>query len=933
MMRLTVVMAFRSLLRQVLVPTLASVALVSALPAQQKAPAKSAAARAVKGASVEGITEYTLANGLRVLLFPDPTKATTTVNITYFVGSRHEAYGETGMAHLLEHLVFKGTPKHPNIWQELTNQGASPNGTTWTDRTNYFETFPASDANLEWALDLEADRMVNSFIAAKDLASEMTVVRNEFELGENSPTSVLEERVLSTAYLWHNYGKATIGARSDLENVPIERLQAFYRKYYQPDNAMLVVAGRFDPEQALRLVERKFGGIPRPKRDGQNRIWPTYTRDPAQDGERSVTLRRVGDVQALAVSYHVPPGSHEDYAAVQLLVRILGAAPEGRLHKALVETGLAASVSASTYAFKEPTVLMAGATVRQAASLADAERVLLAALDSAALKPPTTEEVERARAARLKSIELLLAASDGVGLNLSEWAAMGDWRLIFIDRDRTKKATAEDVQRVAQTYLKPDNRTVGRFIPTEKPDRVTVPDAPDILALVKDYRGDTTLAAGEAFDPSPQNIDRRTVNGTLPSGLKASYLPKRTRGQTVSATLRLRHGTLETVTGKAVAADLAADMLLRGTTTRTRQQIKDEFDRLKAQVSISGGPLVLTASVQTTRPNLVPALRLLGEVLRQPAFDEKEFEQLRQENLATLEEVRSDPIQLAVRTYTRTQSPYPKGHPRYTASLEEAVAEYSAARLAEARAFHAEFVSASHGELAVVGDFDQGEVDQVAGELFGSWTSPARFERVPEQAFPTPATSITLETPDKANAFFIAGQSFKLKDGDPDYPALLMADFLIGGGMQSRLIERLRQKDGLSYFAGSQFGAGALDPSASFAGLAIFAPENLAKLEAGFREEMDRVVREGFSAEELQKGKEGLLQSRQLRRAEDRALASTLAQNAFLGRTLEWDAALEAKIRGLTPTDVNGAVRRHIDPSKFLVVKAGDFKQAKPSQP
>jgi zinc protease len=172
-----------------------------------------------------------------------------------------------------------------------------------------------------------------------------------------------------------------------------------------------------------------------------------------------------------------------------------------------------------------------------------------------------------------------------------------------------------------------------------------------------------------------------------------------------------------------------------------------------------------------------------------------------------------------------------------------------------------------------------------------------------------------------------------MKDSDPEYPALLMADFLVGGGMQSRLIERLRQKDGLSYFAGSQFGAGALDPSASFAGLAIFAPENLAKLEAGFREEMDRVVREGFSEEELQKGKEGMLQSRQLRRAEDRALASKLAQNAFLNRTLEWDAALEAKIRSLTPADVNGAVRRHIDPSQFLVVKAGDFKQAKPSQP
>ena len=231
-------------------------------------------------ASVEGITEYRLDNGLRFLLFPDQSKQQITVNITYLVGSRHEGYGETGMAHLLEHMVFQGTPNHPEISAELSNHGAVRNGTTSRDRTNYYETFLATEENLDWALDLEADRMVNSFIAAKDLESEMTVVRNEWERGENSPGNVLGQRVRSSAYLWHNYGNTTIGARADIENVPIERLQAFYRKYYQPDNAVLVVAGRFDPERAVELVEEKFGHIPRPDRSGTNQLFETYTRSP-----------------------------------------------------------------------------------------------------------------------------------------------------------------------------------------------------------------------------------------------------------------------------------------------------------------------------------------------------------------------------------------------------------------------------------------------------------------------------------------------------------------------------------------------------------------------------------------------------------------------------------------------------------------------------
>ena len=321
----------RSFLRVLSLLVVASSLVSAPLLAQQRPGArKSAPAKAVKGPTVEGITEYTLPNGLIVLVFPDESKATTTVNIVYFVGSRHENYGETGMAHLLEHLVFKGTPRHPNIPQELSQHGADPNGTTWTDRTNYYETFPASEANLAWALDLEADRMINSFIAQKDLVSEMTVVRNEFELGENDPSSILEERITSTAFLWHNYGNSTIGARSDLENVPIERLQSFYHKHYQPDNALLVIAGRFDPATALRLVEQKFGGIQRPKRTGDNALWPTYTRDPEQDGERSVTLRRVGDVQVAMALYKVPPAGDADYASVALLAEILRSAPSSR---------------------------------------------------------------------------------------------------------------------------------------------------------------------------------------------------------------------------------------------------------------------------------------------------------------------------------------------------------------------------------------------------------------------------------------------------------------------------------------------------------------------------------------------------------------------------------------------------------------------------
>ena len=246
-----------------------------------------------KVVTVEGVTEYKFPNGARAVLFPEPSRQSISVNMTVLVGSRHEGYGEAGMAHLLEHLVFKGTPTFPEVPKALRDHGANFNGTTNVDRTNYFETLPSSDENLEFAIHLECDRLMNSYIKREDLMSEFTVVRNEFERGENSPQGVLSQRVQAVAYEWHNYGKSTIGNRSDIERVPINNLQDFYKKYYQPDNAVLILSGRFDEANAVAAIEKHFGALPRPTRKLQS----TYTVEPTQDGERSVVLRRVGDVQ------------------------------------------------------------------------------------------------------------------------------------------------------------------------------------------------------------------------------------------------------------------------------------------------------------------------------------------------------------------------------------------------------------------------------------------------------------------------------------------------------------------------------------------------------------------------------------------------------------------------------------------------------------
>jgi len=878
-----------------------------------------------KGPAMGGITEYNLANGLKVLLLPDRSQDSITVNVTYLVGSRHEGYGERGMAHLLEHMLFKGTPNIANPKNEMLKRGARYNGTTSFDRTNYFETFPASDETLAFILALEADRMVNARVSRADLDSEMTVVRNEFEAGQNSPFGLLRERINAAAYLVHNYGRAVIGTLSDIENVPIDRLQAFYRHYYQPDNAVLVIAGRFDEARALSAVTQTFGRIAKPERQ----LSATYTIEPAQDGERLVTVRRVGEVQFATAMYHVPSGAHPDFAAVDVLTQILTAQPSGRLHKALVETHKATSIFGAERQTREPGSVYFGAAVRSDLPLEPAREALLATLEGFAANPVTAEEVERARVKLKADIDQLLTNSRSVALTLSEMVAIGDWRLLFLYRDRLGKVQAEDVQRIATTYLKPPNRTLGLFYPSARPERVAVPPPPDVATMLKDFGGADEVAAGEAFDPTPENIEARIKRAQLPSGMKLTLVPKQTRGGTVVAQLGLRWGDEASKANRSAACSIASAMLSRGTQKRTREQIKDELDRLRATVSVGGEG----ASIETVRANLPAVLALVAEMLREPSFPEGEFEQVRRQAMMSVDAQRSDPQSLASLSIGRHLHPYPSEHWNYTPTLDERSERLKTANLDEARRCHHELVGASHSELAVVGDFDPDEVTRLAERLFGDWKSPAPYHRIQARYFDVQPMDRVIETPDKANAVFRAGINLKLRDDNPDYPALILGNYLLGGSSDARLARRIREKEGLSYSVGSWLTANSQDEAGEFGVYAIYAPQNRARLEAAVTEELRRALAEGFTAQEFEDGRKALLTARKMARNSDAGLAGRLVGYAAIDRTLAWDAAFEKRIASLTPAEVRDALRKYVDVGKLSMVKAGDFNHTTASAP
>ena len=897
------------------------------------------AAPATKVISIEGVTEYRLANGARVLLFPEVSRPTVTVNMTVLVGSRHEGYGESGMAHLLEHLVFKGTPTFPEVPKALRDHGANFNGTTNNDRTNYFETMPATDENLEFGIALECDRLVNSYVKRDDLLSEFSVVRNEFERGENSPASILNQRIYATAYEWHNYGKSTIGNRSDIERVPIDKLQDFYAKYYQPDNVVLIIAGKFEEAKALSLVEKYLGSIPKPSR----KLDATYTEEPPQDGERIVTLRRVGAVGSVGVAYHIPSASHDDWAPLSLLGGLISQSPNGRLYKALVESKLATSAFAGADNSHDPGLFFASSSCPP--ETIDAARdTLVTTLETLGDVPFTDDEVNKAKARSARNAEMLQSNSQMMSMALSSASSLGDWRLLFIQRDRIAAVTAADVNRVVKTYFQQPNRTVGVYIPSKEAQRLTVPAAPSIDVVVKDYKGGVVAEAGEAFDPTPANLDARVTVVTR-NGLKAGLLPKKNRGETVSMVLTLHYGNADSLKQQTTAAGMLAGLMMAGTKKHDRQALREELESLGIRITAGAGgggrrggrgggggggtPGQLTFSVEAKKNTLPQALSLLGEILREPAFPADEFETSKRRMISTFSSGRTEPAALAGNKVSRALSPYSVDDVRYVPTLEETLERIEKVSLDDVRQLYETQLGGSHAELGVVGDFEPEATLKLVEDMLGGWIAKVPYQRidrrVPDQIFGVQEDIIT---PDKSNAEYLAGSAFPLTDMDPEYPALVIGNFIFGGStLASRLGDRIRQKDGLSYGASSSFTASSRDPVASLTLTVSTNPANIDKVTAAAMEELERFLKEGPTDKELADAKQAYVEAQKVNRTGDAAIAGQIVSNLDTERTFAHAAAQEKAIVALTPSDVAYAFRKYVEPKKLVIIRSGDFKK------
>lgn len=879
-------------------------------------PALAAGAKPVAGqsslarldAQAAGFSSYLLPNGFKIILAPYPTAANARIELLVKTGSKLEGYGETGMAHLLEHMLFKSAGKRADIKSDLTALGATWNGTTTSDRTNYFETVAAEPAKIDEAIRIEADRFIRASFTKEHLVSEMTVVRNELERGDSDPGSLVMRSLQRQTFFWHGYSRPTIGARSDIEDAPFSALQAFHKKHYRPDNAALIVSGNFDPQRVLALASQLFA-------EARNPATPkitSWTREETRATTNRSELTLPAGRTIAASAWKLPGMTERQTHAVDIASTAICASDWGSLRKELVlARKIAVDVSCGTRVQPDYGMLVANATAGKEADAEALSRALREHIEDIAAKGITQEQLDRARLNELNGYEQLENSHEALANYLSQAEVAGDWRLLFWQRDVVKSLTLDEVNAALRTWAVAVNRS---DVLLRHADGVAAPDVPKAVAASGLLAGKEWPPLSQPGDPLPGSADelaKATINLALAGPhARAALIPRRTQGDRAWLVLANDYGNERALSGRRTACAIADNLLAFGGGGMSRDQLSASLEPLQAEWSLGLGGI----SIDAPRKNMDAALDILLAAWAAPALPVAEFERLKAASIARLEAGLKDPGSVAVNQAAQRFDNYPAGHPLQPRLLEQQLAETRAVSYDDVTRCASDLGGLGEVRLSVVGTFTPQDVQAIWSKVAGLPKARTPYERVrdlPPPAQPDTAP-INVAMPQKPNAT-IAGTTFlPIADDAPDFAALRIAVKVLGGDADSRIWHRLREREGLAYSAGVSLSGASFEPRSRLTIQASAASDKADAALLSLRDELGKALRDGFTTQEVERAKQTWLQERKVALRSEKAFATTLAQGLYNGRDYAWMARYDEKIARLTAAEVTQALRKYL---------------------
>ena len=861
-----------------------------------------------------GIKEYKMtSNNLRVLLKKDKSAPVATFMVTYEVGSRNEAIGYTGSTHLLEHLMFKGsrkfnTTKGNSVFQTLQSLGARMNATTWLDRTNYFAVLPSE--HLESLIEIEADRMRNAWIKEEDRQSEMTVVRNEFERGQNSPSGVLDEHIWATAYHAHPYHHSTIGWKEDIENVSIERLKEFYDTFYWPNNATAIAIGDFEEKDALAMIKKHFGKI----RKSTKPIPEVYTAEPEQEGIRTVTLKRAGQQGIVGVAHKTPSATNKDAAAFMVLSSILSSGKNSRFYKNITDKGLTTSIYIWDSLFKDPGLFTVYANLSPDVKHKTVESLIIQEYEKIKTDGVTEAEVKKAQAQLVAAMKFSQDGSYAIASGLNEAIASGDWTLYTTYSEKIKNVTKEDVQRVVVEYFKEDLSTVGYFIPKNKEAQGerAITSAKELEKIKKKY----------ITGVEEESLSSKIVQSEPISGVRLFSLERGSGVVTMQGSFL--GGDVYSNENRRVS-DMVASMLDQGTKNMSKFEISEKLESVGARLNFFNGQARVGFSGKFLEEDTEMVFEIMADQIKNPLFSEQELEKVKKRAIAgykrSKESTRGNAMNNMLEAF------YGKDHQNSPTNPDQAIEDIKNITAQNLEEYHRKNYGTGSMVIVVVGDIKHQELEKMVKEGFGGWKKSPLNTKQEERVASKKAGKVYLTMQDKTSTDFLVGTALEIDRYHPDYLPLYLGTHTLGGNFSARLMQTVRVKEGLTYGINSSLSGFGNGNDGYWMVGGTFAPQLLSKGESSTLREVKLWLEKGITQKELDVTKSTLTGGFQVGFDTTGGLASGILSAVVTHNSLEYLDSYPEQVKKITLDQVNEAIKKYITLDGLYRVAAGSIDQ------
>ncbi|MCO8168827.1 insulinase family protein [Pseudomonas sp. 21LCFQ02] len=876
--------------------------------------------------AVEHIAEYRLANGLTVILAPDSSVGTLNVDLVYRSGSLADPQGRSGTAHLLEHLMFKGTPQRSGeqLTDGLRQRGIQFNATTSYDRTRYSAVLSDDPQALDYLLALEAERMTALRFEPAALQAETEVVLREMERAQGQALPALTQQLLAASWQDQGYGRPVLGHRDELRRISLDELRRFHALHYHPANAVLVLTGKFDRAAALATIDQHFA----PLRSTAEAPAPVLAEPAAAQAPVTVELKQ-GKQWVVALSYPLPAAADERNLAVSVLADALAGEPHGRLYQALVVPGHASAVYAVQQVFGRGGHYLFGALLEHEASRETVQRILLEQVKLLATQPLSAAELQRSKTVAAHSKAQWLSNPALLSSVLAESAVAGGWSLPFQRLERLAQLDVQTVSVQNRALLAEAVPVIGHLAAgsgaavavSEPPPRPVAPAASTAAATEPAQ----PLAGVDvpAFNQRIMAIENGITRGSLNNGMKVALRPLPGSARPVQGTLNLRFGDLESLWGQRAVAELAGTLLIRGSQHSSYQQIVDRVNQLGAGLSVVPHGGVLTVRFQSPKQNLPELLALLAEVLRQPSFPAEGFDQIKRQRLQALRSPAEPPAAAASRALRQHTERYAPGDIRHHPAPDQMYQAVEAVSRDQVLAFYQKFYGTQHGELALSGDFDAEQVQAQLNTLFGDWLSQAPYQRIVPRHEPVAALRQHVKSDPAPSGHFIGRLHFAANGSDEDAAALFVIEHILGRHpLASRLGKRLREREQLSYDLRSSIRIPAAGDAAWLSIQGDYPAGQGARLADIVAEEVRLLATSGISQAELSLAKQTILGERQRVMADDQSIHNLLVGQMSENVTLAAWVTRNDAFAAMTQEQVNTLARRYLEVPRMTEIMA-----------